>query len=180
MDCSAFEHWLDIGQPRDDGPRAFSHAERCARCRASLAAARELDDALSRRFATAPDAFTDRVMARLPARERVTPAIDPLVEEPVFPLWVRVVQEPLTLISFLVGALFLGFGTTIWNRGVALFSTLESEVEGGLFSRVDQIVGSMPALPQWLLSTGLLVPALALAWFLYRTLTVREAGPGRG
>jgi len=102
MICSDFERWLDDGCPAEGRAAAEAHAGSCQACAQQLAAMGVLEELLSSRFAAAPAAFADRVMAGLPPRAARTPAVvDP---EPDLPWWVRLFQEPLTAGSFVAAA----------------------------------------------------------------------------
>jgi hypothetical protein len=115
-DCERFEVWLDQGMPEaapDDASRSapsqvVSHAASCDRCAAALAAARQLDDALSAAAATAPAGFAERVMGRV-ARAR-TARLAALAEMDALPWWVRAAAEPAAALALALGALVL------WQR----------------------------------------------------------------
>jgi hypothetical protein len=173
MDCAAVDRWLDAGRPGEGRTKALTHAGACARCARSLAAARELDRVLAQRFATAPDGFTDHVMARLPARPPVRRAASPLDLDPVLPWWVRIVQEPLTVASFLLGIVFLGFGGHLWGSGRVFFSDAAARIETAVAPVAGAVANSVPG-PGWIPDAGLLLVSATLAWFLYRFTVTRE------
>jgi hypothetical protein len=64
----------------------------------------EIEDLLSARFAAAPAAFADRVVAALPPRAARDAVPDP---DPEMPWWVRLFQEPLVAGSLLGSAALL-------------------------------------------------------------------------
>lgn len=111
MNCAEFERWLDQGRPDEERAPATVHRETCGTCGERLAAQLALEEALRQRLAVAPAAFTDRVMARLPERA-FRPGLAPDLD-PVFPWWIRAVQEPATVLALLTAALFLGTGTLL-------------------------------------------------------------------
>lgn len=107
MECPTFDRWLNEGRPDAQRADAHCHAESCSRCEAELASAQELTAALSQRFATAPDTFTDRVLDRIATEERARPVSVPPVVEPSFPWWIRVLLDPATVLSCLLAAVVL-------------------------------------------------------------------------
>jgi hypothetical protein len=99
--CEDFERWLDDGRPGDGRPgdleaAADAHAAGCGRCRAALAAARSVEEAISLPTATpAPADFTDVVMQRVRAAEaeRAAERSDAR-EASALGLWLRLAAEP--------------------------------------------------------------------------------------
>jgi hypothetical protein len=171
MICADFEAWLDAGRPAEARTAALAHAASCASCAAALDADHVLDAMLRQRFASAPDGFTDRVMARLPVRDASPrPAGDP---EPVLPLWVRVAQEPLTIASFVLGSVFLAFGNRLWDSGTALVTDTAERIDGTAEAVTGSLPGGLPG-PAWLPYFGLLLLSVFLGWLFLRLLAPRE------
>lgn len=170
MTCADFDRWLDAGRPAEARTAALAHAAACGACTASLDADHALDAMLRQRFASAPDGFTDRVMARLPARETsLRPAGDP---EPVLPLWVRVAQEPLTIASFVLGSVFLAFGNRLWDAGTAFVADTAERIDGTAGAVTGTLPGGLPG-PAWLPYVGLLLLSVFLGWLFLRLLAPR-------
>ena len=107
MECPTFDRWLNEGRPDAQRADAHRHAESCPRCTDELAAARELTAALSQRFATAPDTFTEGVLDRIAAEERARTHVTPPIVEPSFAWWIRVLLDPATVLSCLLAAVVL-------------------------------------------------------------------------
>jgi hypothetical protein len=75
---------------------------------------RWLDAALSAPAPSAPAGFTDRVMARVASAPRVSP-----VQTEALPWWIRLVEEPVTVLSLVVaGAVAWGW-QGLWALAVA-------------------------------------------------------------
>jgi hypothetical protein len=121
----------------------------------------EIEELLSGRFATAPAALVDRVMADLPAR-RPRPAVpDP---EPDFPWWVKLVQEPMVAASFLGSAALLAALPALFRLAADWTPHARTWVEG---------VSLAP-------SVSLLVPGLAVLAAAGAPLLLRAAAAAAG
>ena len=107
MSCADFERWLDAGAGDPDRDAALRHAAGCARCAAALEGQRALEDSLAF-LPPAPPAFTDRVMARVAARERAARAAGPMaLDAPALPWWIRAAADPAAVLAALLGGLVL-------------------------------------------------------------------------
>jgi hypothetical protein len=107
VDCPTFDRWLNEGRPATTRDDARRHADECVRCAEELSVARALDDALAQRFATTSSAFTDLVMDRIAAEAPSAAPEIRLPEEPELPWWIRLLQDPATVLACLVAATVL-------------------------------------------------------------------------
>jgi len=143
-DCDAFDRWLDEGRPEADDAQA--HAARCPRCASALAAARQLDRALSLPPAgAAPAGFTDSVMRRLRTAQ-VAPL--PLTASS----WLRTAADPVVLAS--AGLLLL----FVWRREMA------ASIAGVLSPRLSSLLTAIEN-----------PPAISSAWLLPIVAALRAA-----
>jgi hypothetical protein len=116
MRCEDFESWLDEGMPeRARAEGAPDHATRCARCAASLAAAREIETMIATPAIAAPAGFAGRVMSRVAAARvaRLAP-LAPWLETDPMPWWVRAAAEPPVVLAAAVAAL------VVWRADLLL------------------------------------------------------------
>jgi hypothetical protein len=183
MHCSSFDRWLDEGRPVAERTTCMTHAAACRRCAGALEAAQALDLALSRRFATAPDAFTDRVLARLPSRAAKPAVVATLDLEPAIPWWVALMREPLVVVSVLLGILFFGVGPFLWSRGESWIEQGVQAADESFLSLVDRAAAVLPA-TEWILAMMMVLPSILVGWFLFRRVQGWGApnglsGPGR-
>ena len=173
MDCRDFERWLDEGRPAGPRNAALSHQAACESCAASLAAARDVEDALRQRFATADDGFTDRVLRRLDAAPK--PITTPLDDEPAVPWWVLVLQDRMTIGAFLIAAILRIWGADLWRTG-----ELALPVASGALRTFGTTLTSLPSVAGLSIATMTLLVAPLLAvgsWFVYRAFS--SDGPRR-
>jgi hypothetical protein len=130
----------------------------------------EIEELLSGRFATAPAAFADRVMAELPAR-RLRPAVPEIDPEPDFPWWVRLVQEPMVAASFLGSAALLAV-LPAWFRLAAEWTPpARSWMERGALG-LDAVIAAP--------SVTLLLPGLVVLAAVGAPLLLRAASAAAG
>jgi hypothetical protein len=119
VNCDRFDAWLDEGRPTEGRPEAVRHAEECPRCAAELAAARELESALRARHESAPPAFADRVIARLPVR--VAPparaALDAEIAGRIVPWWTRALTEPSVVLALVLAGVLTAVTGPLLERG---------------------------------------------------------------
>jgi len=144
MDCRAFEEWLDDGRPRDDAETARAAAEHAASCPACAAAAADADEwehALEQRFAVAPEGFTDRVMARLPARTETEALSIPEDRESPWPWWLQMLLEPAAALGLLLGVVYAVAAPRLLGTG--------RELAPSAIDAVSRLVGGIAA-PGWL------------------------------
>lgn len=155
MNCHEFETWLDQGSPEDAAAR--QHERTCADCAERARAADGLEGALSQRFATAPDGFTERVMALLPARTGDEELTIPEDRESPWPWWVQILFEPSAALGLGLGILYAVASPTLLGTGQEVLPTL-----------VTRVQSAVAALPQigWLDGTS---GAIALAGILVVT-----------
>jgi len=176
MNCEAFARWLDDDCPAAEDAAARAHALVCARCAAALDAAEEIGERLARFSTPAPDAFTDRVMARVAAVEEARVTTAPLTS----PLdwWVRAAFDPAAALALLLAGLMAWRGEVLWR--------LAAPVTLGVLDQASRI--GLPRFP--LLERPGVPLALALAaapfllWASWRLFVLAEracvAGVARG
>ena len=102
IDCTAFEQWLDEGAGPARAAAMREHGLACPRCAAALEAMATVDAWLATPI-TAPEGFTDAIMARVSHTPRVSvgPAPDDV------PWWLVVLRRP----AMVVAAIVAGFVT---------------------------------------------------------------------
>jgi len=111
--CAEFHRWLDHGRPGEAAAAATAHASSCTACAQRLAAEEVIDRLLAEPGLAAPAGFTDRLMARLPARPM---APVPLVG-PATPWWLRAATDPAALLAFSLTGLVAWLGGALWQAG---------------------------------------------------------------
>jgi hypothetical protein len=142
MDCRGFEEWLDEGRPANEAnDEAAAHAAACDACARSLRHADEWEHALSQRFAVAPDGFTDRVMARLPARTADAALSVPEDRESPWPWWLSMLLEPAALSGLGLGVLYAALAPRLLGSGRVLAPAI--------VGRLTEIATACPD-PVWL------------------------------
>jgi hypothetical protein len=118
MTCRDLERWLDDGGAPERYVEAMAHARICAHCTATLRGMDELEDLLARPASRAPEAFTERVMARVALTPQAPAGIPVMELLPFFqtvPWWVRIAIDPAALLALLLASVLA------W-RGDALFA----------------------------------------------------------
>jgi hypothetical protein len=194
VNCLEFEKLLDEGDPERLPAAARSHARECARCDRSWARARSLEQALERHFSrslapgeSVPDAFVDRVMARVERGE--ARGVRWLLLPDALPWWVRVAAEPSAALAAGVAALLLWRGDVLlsssrnWSAGTALalrFADWASATGLDAWGRalVDAFVPGPGA--HWTVVTAMAIgvaPVLALAGYGLWRMGERLADP---
>jgi hypothetical protein len=125
MSHEPFDRWLDDGMPDSGAKDAHAHAGSCARCSASLAAAREIEAMLEHSASVAPAGFTDRVMSRVAATSArggaaSVRALETQLVAGAMPWWVRAASDPAVVLSAAIAALVAWRGDQLWRlAGVA-------------------------------------------------------------
>jgi len=164
MRCSEFERWLDEGRPKSRAGGARAHAAACGACAASLRAALELEELLAIPLSV-PDPGVARIMERIEATRRVTPA--PAPARSAFPWWIDAAAQPSVALALVLA------GLLAWRAGDlrALVSTAWWQVAPALASANDWLLTGAsrvfgPAAPLLWLA---LLPVMILAMIpLYR------------
>ena len=171
MDCPAFESWLDEGRPAELESQATAHAARCPACARALEASEQIELALAQRFATAPDHFADRILARLPIEDPGPVDLGAFDLEPALPWWVRIFREPATVLAFLLAAILIAWGPKLWQQ---LSEALAAD--GGLSS--GQWVPDLSAASSFMVQPAMLFISIATGWLLFRAfLTLGSPNP---
>jgi len=118
-----FERWLDGGIPEDSVVRsaASAHAALCPGCSAALETARVLESLLAMAPAAPPEGFSDRVVARVIAAERLRASAALVPPAPAMPWWVRAMLDPATACSLCLAAVLVAAA----SRAGAIASAIE-------------------------------------------------------
>ena len=113
MTCAEFDRWLDEGMAEDVSATALAHAHACARCSATLEAARAVETALLARQAPlrAPAGLAPSVMARVRALEVADTR--ELVKESTPRWWVALLTDPIASVSLTIALLALAM--MVWS-----------------------------------------------------------------
>jgi len=175
--CADLRRWLDDGRPRENDVTAGTHASGCPSCRAALAAARSLEEALVLSPATrAPTGFTDAVMRRVAAAgaERGAGA-GRVGGERVVPWWARLAAEPAVVVPCAIALLLVWRWSTVWGLATRLSPrvTAWAEVSERWGGRAAvEVGGALHALNDPAVALGLVLAACPLvvwaSWHLAR------------
>ena len=154
MNCAQLLVWLDQGMPEAEGAPARAHVASCARCRAALAAARELEAAFESAPIAAPRDFTERIMSRVARMPEGRPL--PIVIPPPFAWWVDAAAQPSTLLATTLAALVL------WQREAlgTLGSSLSVALGHALIRLGTMTLAIAPPFDRPVVQLGLLLGAL--------------------
>jgi hypothetical protein len=149
---------------------AGDHARDCARCAASLEAARAIEALLAIGPPPVPAgaAFTDRVMARVNALERLHARARAAAPSDPFAWWVRAAMDPASILSLFLAALIVWQWDAVFAFArTALASASAIDLSGPL-ARVAALTGYVVALDRPELALGVNVTlAAALLWLAY-------------
>ncbi len=160
MTCDQVDRWLDQGGSGADAAEAQAHATSCARCSVALAAALELDALLAADFAPAPEALTERVMARVALARRTAWRLEP----PAFDWWVRAAAQPSVALALVLAALLMWRGDFVLGLAsqglVWLTSQLASAAAAGPVTFDPATLAALRVV--------LLIAAPWASWLLYR------------
>jgi hypothetical protein len=182
MRCAEFQAWLDEGMPWRAGGAGGEHARDCARCAESLEAARAIEALLALEPPPVPAraAFTDRVMARVQALERLHARTRATAPSDPYAWWVRAAMEPASILSLFLAALVVWQWDAVLTLARTTIASAATIDLSGILARVAALTGYI-ALDRPELALGVnatLVAALLwLAYALYR-FTERLLTPG--
>jgi hypothetical protein len=178
MNCREFDRWLDAGMPVAQAAEAEAHVLGCARCARLRAAERAIAAAFavtpgaaagaSASEASAPEGFTDRVMARVAASNVTRRSLAPLPVNDV-PWWVAAAAEPATVLAALLMALVLWQPKTMLSTALSVARVILNGVGGNTeVASPERWLGpSLSALiSDPVASMGLWLAALPLALWL--------------
>jgi hypothetical protein len=162
MSCAELRRWLDEGRGAEGAAPAHAHAASCATCAALLSAEEEIERLLMEPLPQAPAGFTERVMARLPAR----PVEVPLVVLRT-PWWLRATSDPAAVLALVLAGLLSWPGGALWDVALALGTASGVWVARGLAAAAGSIRLDIPLaeLRRSDVRLGLEV-ALACGWLL--------------
>ena len=181
--CDQFQRWLDAGMPERGSAAAGAHAQACASCATSLAAARELEQLLAGAVA-APPQFSERVMGRIEALERARTGEPQLAGSPL-DWWVRAAAQPAAALAFVLAGLVTWKPSAFLAGGMAVVGSaggwLSHAIQAGAGARPIAILsapfeGLGPlARDQVMLGLALaLAPAAAwMSWRMWRWFEAR-------
>jgi len=129
MTCRDLERWLDDGGAPERYVEAMAHARICAHCSATLRGMDELEDLLASPSSAAPEALTERVMARVAITPQAPARIPVLELLPMFqtaPWWVRVALDPAALLAIMLASALIWRGNALFALATAGAATLAS------------------------------------------------------
>jgi len=178
MDCREFDRWLDAGMPAARAADTEAHARGCGRCARALAAERAIVAAFAltpvaaggvgASEASAPQGFTDRVMARVAASNVTRRSLAPVPVSDV-PWWVAAAAEPATVLAALLLALVVWQPKTMFSAALSVARVIMNGVgrNTGVESPERWLGPNLSALiSNPVASMGLWLAALPLALWL--------------
>src|SRR4029077_2319779 len=98
------------------------HAATCARCRAALGAAAEIDTLLGAALISAPEGFSERVMNRVADASTARAHAETLLP-PSFVWWVQAAAQPTSALAAVLAALVLWQGDAL--RSIATLMAVD-------------------------------------------------------